>query len=66
MTGYAQASSWNDYPTDEQFRDLRQLWRILNYDYTEADIPTTRWQARNILYELWGKVRQLNFRGRRE
>ena len=57
MTVYAQTSSWNDYPTDDQFRDLRRVWHILNYDYTEADVPTTRWQARNLQHELWGKVR---------
>jgi len=51
--------SWNDYPTLSQLSDLRRAWMILIYDYTEADIPETRWEARNLQFELWGNVRLL-------
>ena len=59
-----QVSTWNDYPTPSQLSDLRRAWMILNYDYTEADIPETRREARNLQYELWGKVRRLHSTGR--
>ena len=59
MAGYDPSSSWNDYPTLSQLSDLRRAWMKLNYDYTEADIPQTRWEARNLQCELWGKVRLL-------
>ncbi len=51
--------AWNDYPPLSQLSDLRRAWMILNYDYTESDIPQTRREARNLQYELWGKVRRL-------
>ena len=56
--------AWNDYPTFSQLGDLRRAWVILDYDYTEADIPQTRWEARNLQLELWGKVRRLNSKKR--
>ena len=59
MAVYDPSSSWNDYPTLSQLSDLRRAWMILDYDYTEADIPQTRWEARNLQYELWGKIRRL-------
>ena len=59
MEGYDPSSSWNDPPTLSQLSDLRRAWMKLNYDYTEADIPETRWEARNLQLELWGKVRSL-------
>ena len=64
MAGYDPSSSWNDYPTLSQLLDLRRAWMKLNYDYTEADIPETRWEARNLQYELWGKVRRLQSKSR--
>jgi len=51
--------AWDDFPTLSQIMALRRAWMILNYDYTEADIPQTRREARNLQYELWGKVRRL-------
>ncbi|GAI23050.1 unnamed protein product, partial [marine sediment metagenome] len=50
--------------TLSQLSDLRRAWKILNYDYTEADIPQTRREARNLQYELWGKVRSLQSKNR--
>lgn len=65
MAGYDPSSSWNDYPTLSQLSDLRRAWMKLNYDYTEADIPETRWEARNLQHELWGKVRRLQSKSQR-
>ena len=56
---FAQASTWNRYPTASQLFALKRAWRILNYDYTERDIPRTRWEARNVIYDLWNKERLL-------
>lgn len=56
---YAPASTWNKYPTASQLSSLKRAWRILNYDYTERDLPWTRWEARNVIYDLWNKVRLL-------
>ena len=56
--------AWNDHPTLSQLSDLRRAWMILDYDYTEEDIPQTRREARNLQYELWGKVRRLQSKSR--
>lgn len=45
-------SSWNDPPTDEQVRRIMWYARILNFDITEADMPSNRLEARNMIYEL--------------
>ena len=50
-------SSWNEPPTQNQVTSLRKAWRALGYDFTEADIPPTRWEARNYLYDLWPLIR---------
>ena len=46
------ASSWNDPPTDDQMRAIRQYARVLNFDLTEADMPSNRLEARNMIYQL--------------
>ena len=60
MGTYAPTSTWCDYPTPDQLDGLRRAWRILNYDFTSADIPPTRWEARNLIYDLWSQIRFRN------
>lgn len=45
-------SSWNDPPTDDQIKRIRWYGRVLNFDFTEADVPSNRLEARNMLYQL--------------
>ncbi|KKM83676.1 hypothetical protein LCGC14_1306880 [marine sediment metagenome] len=57
MGKYEEDASWNERPTDDQLRSIRRAWRILGYDFTEEDIPPTRWEARNLQFDLWAQVR---------
>ena len=50
-------SSWNEPPTTEQLQAIFRAAKILNLELTEPDIPTTRWEARRLQYELWNQVR---------
>ncbi len=45
-------SSWNDSPTDDQVRRIMWYGRALNLDVTEADMPSNRLEARNMIYQL--------------
>ena len=48
-------SPWNQEPTLEQIRSINKAARILGIDIQK--IPPTRWEARNLYYDLWGKVK---------
>ena len=50
-------SSWNDFPTEDQLGSIRKAYLILNGELREENMPRNRWEARNLNYELWNKVR---------
>jgi len=45
-------SSWNDPPTDAQIATIMKFGRILRIDFTEANLPSNRLEARNLIYQL--------------
>lgn len=45
-------SSWNDPPTDQQIARINWYAKVLGFDFTEADVPSNRLEARNMLYQL--------------
>ena len=45
-------SSWNDSPTTDQVRCIMWYGRVLNLDITEADMPSNRIEARNMIYQF--------------
>ena len=50
---YEVNSTWNDPPTDTQIASLSRADRILRKD---DPIPSTRWEMRSLLYDVWGLV----------
>lgn len=52
MERIEQTSSWNDSPTTEQVRCIMWYGRVLRLDITERDMPSSRLEARNMLYQL--------------
>lgn len=53
---YPPDSSWHLEPTIAQIRAIKVAARKLP-EYDEADIPPTRWQARDLLFDLWARIR---------
>lgn len=55
---YPPESSWNLPPTAEQIRSINRAGRILGKEeITERNMPSTRWQARELMMEWWAEVR---------
>jgi len=65
MERIEQESSWNDPPTDAQVARINWYGRILNLDITEANMPSNRLEARNLIYDLRSSLRLKKLRERR-
>ena len=57
MSLYLPESPWNLPPTTAQIRAVMKAGRILHRDITENDLPPTRWQMRDLQFDLWAEVR---------
>ena len=59
-------SSLNEPPTTAQLQSIRRAIKILNsggppyVDLLEPDMPSNRWEARNLQYDLWFQIRAKN------
>ena len=60
MEKIEQASSWNESPTPEQIRAIVRLCCALKIKEPLEDGPTTRLEARNLLYQLKAYLREKN------
>lgn len=49
--------AWTDYPTDNQMFRLRRLNRSLGKTLEEDYLPSTRYEARNMIYDALGLLR---------
>jgi len=53
-----QEDSLNEAPTTKQIGAIYRLAKRLNYDITEPYMPTTRWEARDLIYQLLQDLRK--------
>lgn len=59
-------SSWNLPPTDTQITAIVKLSRALGDRSYLEDSPQTRWEARNLIFDLGNALRRRNLeRGKR-
>ena len=57
---YPPESTWNLPPTAEQIISINKALRILKRpEITERNRPETRWQARDLMKEVWDEVRDI-------
>lgn len=55
-------SSWNDAPSSSQLQRIYWYTKLLSLDFTEADMPANRLEARNIIYQLRARLKRKNRR----
>lgn len=53
-------SSWNDPPTSDDLWRIRWYSKVLNFDLTEADLPKTKLEARDMIYQLRANLKEKN------